>query len=81
LIVYKVNTISELAKAPYNFHLSELDNSEKDLLDTAKYKLDLPAKRLIPATMDAEQERTYNNLVLIPPGGTLHTMHPTGTLR
>ena len=32
LVVYKVNTISELAKTPYNFHLSELDNSEKDLL-------------------------------------------------
>jgi hypothetical protein len=64
LIVYRVDSIPELVKAPYNFNLSELDNSEKELLDTAKYKLDLAFKRLIPATMD---EKLYNNLVLITP--------------
>ena len=65
LVVYRVDPIPELTKTPYNYHLSELDNSEKDLLDTAKYKLELAFKKLIPlaATMD---EKLYNNLVLIP---------------
>ncbi|KAM0793807.1 hypothetical protein BDR22DRAFT_895889 [Usnea florida] len=77
LVVYKVSTISELAKAPYNFHLSELDNSEKDLLDTAKYKLDLTFKRLIPATMD---EGSYHNLVLIPHHVPLLVDEPSDTV-
>ena len=68
LVVYRVDPIPRLTKAPYSFHLSELDNSEKDLLYTmlrkrAKYKLDLAFKRLIPTTMD---ESKYSNLVLIP---------------
>ncbi|KAM0793806.1 hypothetical protein BDR22DRAFT_978232 [Usnea florida] len=69
LLVSKVVYTDKLVKAPYGFSMSNIsglttDNTtQKELLDTPKYKLDIAFKRLIPASMD---HKLYDRLVPIP---------------